>query len=209
MGGVSRDQVALQPPGARALAGFPLVTIAPDTEVFRGHRRTLGPWFFSGSGAGRFDLDGGRGTCYLAVDAATAVREVLGAALHQLGFVSTAFAAERVISRLRLPTAREVADLCDGRAAEYGVTREIHTLTPYDTTRAWATALDAIAGGVRYASRFTTGPAANALAVFDTAGPASWPPDSAPVPFAMAARHAGLTVAGPPRTVTIVQPPAP
>lgn len=206
---MSRDQVALQPPGARTLAGFPLVSITPDTEVFRGHRRPLGPWFFSGSGAGRFDLDDGRGTCYLAVDAATAVREVLGPTLHQLGFVPAAFAADRAVSRLQLPTAREVADLCDGRAAEYGVTREIHTLTPDETTRAWATALDAIAGGVRYASRFTTTPAANALAVFDTAGPASWPPDPAPVPFAVAARDAGITVAGAPRTVTILRPPAP
>lgn len=203
----SRESVALREPGGRDLSSFPTVSIPASTQLYRGHRTANGAWFFSNEGAGRFDLDAPRGTCYLGVDPDTAVREVLGPTLHNLGGVDEEFAAQRVISQLHLPDTRTVANLCDKRAADYAVTREIHTITPYDKTRAWARALDAIADGVQYESRFTTAAHANAVAIFDAAGPKSWPADAKPIPFSAAARDVGIAVLPPPRKVTIVQPP--
>lgn len=202
-----RDKVALRTPDGRDLSSFPTVTVPAHAQLYRGHRATRGAWYFSAGTAGRFDLDAPRGTCYLATDPETAVREVVGAVLHSLGGVDAEFAAQRAISRLHLPAARNVANLCDKRAADFGVTREIHTLTPYDTTRAWARALDTITDGVQYESRFTTAPPANALALFDTAGPKKWRDDTTPLPFTVAARDAGITILRPPHRVTIIEPP--
>lgn len=204
---MTREQVALQPPAGRDLTGFPVTTIGAALDLYRAHRQTLGPWYFSSSGAGRFDLSGSRGTCYLALDLATAVREVVGSTLHDRGVVPAAIASDRAVSRLRLPTSRDVADLCTENAANFGITREIHTLVPYDVPRAWAHALDTVTGGVLYESRFTTTVGANAVAVFDTAGPAAWPTDRAPQPFASAARAIGLAVATTPHSATFTQPP--
>lgn len=207
---MSREQIALQPPGSRNLTGFPTATVTAETDLQRVHRRDLGPWYFSSSGSGRFDLtSGGRGTCYLAFDAATAIREVLGTSLHQFGVVTAKFAREYVLSQLNLPADRAAADLCDEHAADFGVTCEIHTVTPYATPQAWATALDQLADGALYQSRFTTtavGP--NALAAFDEAGPASWPGDPRPQPLGVAAQQVGLTVLGAARGLTITEPPS-
>lgn len=115
-------------------------------------------------------------------------------------------ANERVISRLHLPEDRQAANLCAETAANFGVTREIHTHVPYDIPQAWARALDDVADGILYQSRFTTAATVNALAIFDTAGPADWPADPAPTPLAILAGEAGMTVAETPHTVTIVSP---
>ncbi|MGK2321149.1 RES family NAD+ phosphorylase [Gordonia rhizosphera] len=203
-----RDSVALRVPDGRDLSGFPITVAGKDTDLYRAHRNGRGAWYFSASGAGRFDLEDPRGTCYLAIDLETAVREALGATLHALGAVDADFAVERSVSRLRLPRDRVLADLCHRRAVDFGVTREIHALTPYMIPRAWAGALDAMCDGLRYQSRFSTVPTANALAVFDDAGSKSWPADNAPTSFTVAARDAGIAVLHAPNRVTIVPPPA-
>ncbi|MGC5247690.1 RES family NAD+ phosphorylase [Gordonia sp. DT219] len=202
-----RDAVALRGPDGHDLSTFPTTSFAAGVGLYRAHRTALGAWYFSAGGAGRFDLDPPRGTCYLATDTETAVRETLGSTLHTLGGADVDFAAQRSVSRLRLPTACLLADLCDRHAADFGITREIHTITPYTVTRAWAEAFDAVSDGLLYQSRFTTVAQANALAVFDDAGPKSWPADTTPIPFLTAARAAGITILPPPRRVTIVPPP--
>jgi hypothetical protein len=212
VGGVSRDTPALPALGRRDLAGFPAFRLAATRALHRAHRAAAGPWWFSSSGGGRFDLDAPRGTCYLAFDACTAVRETAGETLVRLGWVSADFARERVVSRLTVPKGRSLADICHEAAAGFGVTREIATLTPYALTRQWAQALaDAPGsfGGLRYQSRFTTAARATAVALFDAAGQAPWPADPHPEGFAAAARACGIRVAPPVRTVRIVPPPAP
>lgn len=207
---MSREQIALQPPGSRDLTSFPMAAVGAGTDLWRVHRRGLGAWFFSSSGGGRFDLTGGgRGSCYLAFDPATAIREVLGVSLHQFGVVTAKFAREYVLSQLSLPADRPVADLCDERAADFGVTREIHTVTPYAVSQAWAAALDEVADGVLYQSRFTTAAAGpNAVAVFDAAGPADWPAGARPQPLGLAAQQAGFAVLGAARGLAITDPPS-
>ncbi|SKY45329.1 hypothetical protein RND64_19880 [Gordonia sp. w5E2] len=81
----SRESVALREPGGRDLSSFPTVSIPTSAQLYRGHRTANGAWFFSNGGAGRFDLDAPRGTCYLGVDPDTAVREVLGGAGARVG----------------------------------------------------------------------------------------------------------------------------
>ncbi|WP_141564522.1 hypothetical protein [Mycolicibacterium palauense] len=63
--------------------------------------------------------------------------------------------------------------------------------------------------GLRYQTRFTTGPRPNAVALFDQAGVHDWPLDQQPTPGVAACRQAGLNAAQNPtrRYVTIVDPP--
>ncbi|CAM3107998.1 RES family NAD+ phosphorylase [Prescottella defluvii] len=205
---MTREVVALGVPGSRALTGFPIWSLTTRRRLLRGHRTANGAWWFASSGRGRFDLDDPDGTCYVAFDERTAIRETVGEVLAAVGIVTHEFAAERSLSTLRVPARRQLADTCAETAADFGLTRELCTVTPYDVPRQWATALAAQSDGIRYQSRFTTGPSANAAALFGPAGARTdWPADDDPEPFATAARRCGFTVGSVPRTVRIVEPP--
>jgi hypothetical protein len=204
----SRERAALGPPPA-SLAGFPAYLVDTDTDVFRAHGEQLGPWWFGNDGGGRFDLPAPRGTCYVALDPLSALRERLGPVLGAAQAVPASLLEASVVSRLRLAAVREVADVQDVRAAAFGVTREIESMVPYAVPQAWARAFDeAGSGGVKYGPRFTPG-ASSAVALFGEGGVADWPVDPDPrpaqqVPGAPAAlptpRRADLTVVRPPRT---------
>ena len=205
-----RERTALGPPPA-SLVGFPAYSVGEKTDLFRAHARTLGPWWFGNDGSGRFDLPTPRGTCYLALDPLSALRERLGPVLGGSQAVPESLLEESVVSRLRLPVAREVADTQARGAARFGVTREIESTVPYAVPQAWARAFDdAGFEGVRYGPRFTPGDS-SALAVFGAEGAADWPidPDPVPAPQVPGAptamptpRRADLTVVRPPRTRT-------
>ncbi|MCE5288655.1 MAG: RES domain-containing protein [Nocardiaceae bacterium] len=47
-------------------------------ELYRAHHRDFGVWWFASDTGGRFNLEATNGTCYLAVDEETALRERLG-----------------------------------------------------------------------------------------------------------------------------------
>jgi len=207
VGRVSRDSVALRPP-TRPLHTFPDCELTAAQPLIRGHRAANGPWWFASSGGGRFDLTPPRGTCYLAFDELTAIRETVGEALATTGVISEDFAVTRQLSTLAVPHPHRVADTCADAAADYGPTRELSSMTPYAVPQEWAAGFDAAFAGLRYRTRFTTGPNPNAVALFREAGEADWPTDPNPEPFAAAARRCGLTVARPPRSVRIVSPPA-
>lgn len=50
-----------------SLERFPRRTLRGDRTVVRVHRASLGPWWFSSDGSGRFDPTGGEvGACYVA-----------------------------------------------------------------------------------------------------------------------------------------------
>ncbi|WP_241387695.1 RES family NAD+ phosphorylase [Rhodococcus sp. CH91] len=204
---MSRDDLALRAPGTRALIRFPRWRLTRRTSLKRGHRATNGPWWFSSSGDGRFDLRSPRGTCYLAFDDRTAIRETVGESLTSLGVITREFAADRVISTLRVPSSHTLADTCAESAADFGLTRELATMTPYDIPHAWAAALDTDFDGIRYQTRFTTTPNANAAALFGPAGEADWPADPQPEPLTLAASRCGIAVQTLPRAVRIVEPP--
>lgn len=209
MGSVSRQEIALDEPGDRDLSGLPTHTPHPGQSLYRAHRHDLSPWWYASDPGGRFNLPAPHGTCYLAHNEATAIREVAGESLARTGVIAADFAADRVVSTLTPPPeASRLADLTDSAAATVGLTREIHTCLPYDLPRKWAVAIHAHGfDGIVYLARFSTGVDDLALAVFGPAGQADHPVDPAPRSLAQVAAAHGFRVASRPRTVTVVSPP--
>ena len=183
-----------------------------DATLFRAHTAGLGPWWFCSDGSGRFDLPAPAGTCYVATSAVAAVRERLGVVLGGAATVPAALLEGVVVSRLQ-PPARPQRGQPAGR-------RGPPTSASPASSRPWCPTPSRRPGpapspradleGVRYAPRFTTGPAL-AVALFADSGDAGWPVDAAPLeaadvpgaPLAMPApRRMDLTVVRPPRTRT-------
>lgn len=177
----------------------------------RAHRTGRSPWYFSSDDYGRFNLPAPAGTCYLAADMHTALRERFGHDLVEHGLISWEFATETVVSTLSVPRQRQLADLCADDAVKFGVTREIFTLASdsYAKTRQWARSLHNNGSrGIRYQSRFTTGAQPNAYALFDVEGERDWPTDSNPLPGPAACAEVGITVQRRPtrRQLRIIEP---
>ena len=205
----SRQRPALGLPPAQ-LARFPRSRLRADTPVYRAHTVGKSPWWFSSDLSGRFDLMLPDGTCYLATDLATALRERFGHDLVRQGVVTFDAAARTQVSNLRVPEPRWLANTCSRDAATYGMTREIGTCPTYDIPQAWAAAFFGTGKhtGIRYQTRFTTGSAPNAVALFEDAGQRNWPTDPHPLSGAQACRQVGIIVAHRPtrRQLRIVQP---
>jgi hypothetical protein len=217
MAPVSRRGVALPNP-PNDFDGFPEYQLRKGRRLFRAHRVGVGPWWFASNNEGRFNLDLPSGTCYLATDPETALRERLGRDMVRLNVVSAGWAAETEVSRLANQVGGRLADTCHEHAVRYGVTREIatHTGRKYVKTRKWAEAFHTRKlRGIRYESRFTTVAKPNAIALFDDAGDAgrpdtkNWPVDPDPVPGDEACRIAGLTVYSPPTSRQLRMSPTP
>lgn len=205
---MSRELPALGRPPT-SLVGFPRWSLTPTRPLYRAHRRDLTPWWFYSDLSGRFDLIEPDGTCYLASTAATALRERWGDRLIRAGRIGAAEADRTVLSRVRVPDARSLADSCSSRAALFGLTRELGTLTPYSLPQTWAAAFArAGCGGIRYESRFSTGPRDLAYAVFGPAGIADLSSDEHPVDGRAAANSAGISVLVAPFSLRTVVPPA-
>jgi hypothetical protein len=209
VGGVTARERVAQGPPPPDLVGFPSYRVEVMHDLYRAHAASLGAWWFSSDKSGRFDLPPPGGTCYLALDPESAVRERLGPVLGGGDSVPESLLADVVVSRLHAPVAAELADLQSRAAARHGVTRELETMVPYAVPQAWARAF-AGAGlrGIRYGPRFTPGEG-SAVALFGTAGAADWDHDPDPVPARQvpgapkaltAPRRSDLTVVRPPRT---------
>ncbi len=126
----ARDRAAQQPPPT-TLAGFPTV-VRPRRRLWRAGRSAhANPWWFDGSGAGRFDpIGSGQGSCYLGTDRLAGLLEVLGPEMSG-GAVHVDDLTARSVYPLdpaQLPT--PIANLAHRRAAGYGVTNELSTMTP-------------------------------------------------------------------------------
>ncbi len=166
-----RQAVSLRPPpeAPSELKSFPARTVDPEQELWRVVRKGRGPWWFACSGDGRFDLPPPHGTCYLAADELSALLEVIGPE-RTGGGISTRFFAARRFRRLRLPRPRRLADLTSRRCAGFGITLEIHSVVPYDRTRAWAIELHrAGAQGLLYFARHDPA-GGEGIALFGKAG---------------------------------------
>jgi RES domain len=206
----SRQRPALGRPPAD-VSGFPRSRLQPTVPLYRAHTAGRSPWWFSSDLSGRFDLIQPNGTCYLATDVATALRERFGHDLVRRGVVTFEAAAKTQVSTVQISSPRWLANACSPTAAKFGMTREIGTCPSYTIPQAWAAAF--LAGGkhsgIRYQTRFSTGAAANALALFDVAGQQNWPLDPNPTNGVQACTDEGIMVARRPtrRQVRIVQPP--
>lgn len=201
-----RQSLALGPPPT-SLTGFPRWTLTPDRTLYRAHRAGRGPWWFAASLTGRFDCPPPEGTCYLAGSAVAALRERLGRRLVAHRAVTAAELDGVLVSALRVLRRRRLADLCSRRAARFGVTREIHVVTPYSITQAWAAAFRAAdLAGVRYDARFSTGDD-RSYALWGPEGATSWPTDPSPLPGRDVAHSTHITVLPVPATVAVRTPP--
>lgn len=204
-----RERVALQAPPL-SLKGFPRWRLRPNRRLYRAHTTGHSPWWFSSGPGGRFNLPEPHGTCYLAFDAQTALRERFGHELVRQGIVTAETADRTAVSSLAVPDGRYLADTCARSASDFGMTREIGTLHTYALTCEWALALHVeMHRGIRYQTRFTTAPKANAVALFESAGEHGWPTDPSPAVGRAAVEDAGLTVASRPtrREIRVVEPP--
>ncbi|MUL84543.1 MULTISPECIES: RES family NAD+ phosphorylase [unclassified Mycolicibacterium] len=207
---MSRQRPALGLPPD--VSRFPRTRLRTDHPLYRAHTVGKSPWWFSSDLTGRFDLLPPDGTCYLATDVITALRERFGHDLVRQGVVTFEAAARTSVSTLQVPVARWLANTCSAQAAAFvGMTREIGTCPSYELPQAWAAAFFATGrhAGIRYQTRFSTGPAANAVALFDDAGQRDWSVDPSPVGGVEACEGAGITVAHRPtrRQVRILPPP--
>lgn len=164
---MSRTQPSLREPGD--VAGFPTWHSLRGSTFHRVTREGSGPWWFSGDGSGRFDLEAPRGTCYLADDALVALLEVLGAAASS-PVIDPSLLAGRVVWTVELPEQCDAADLTARPARRFGVTAEVSTTTAYALTQRWASALAAAGfGGLRYRARHDPA-GGRCLALFGAAG---------------------------------------
>ncbi|MCH9736517.1 MAG: RES family NAD+ phosphorylase [Actinomycetia bacterium] len=205
----SRQQTALGPPPGD-LSSFPKWRLQPGDSMLRAHSVGRAPWWFSSGLSGRFDLVSPYGTCYLAVDVTTALRERFGHSLVEQGVVAFESAARTRVSRLRVPAGQWLGNSCHEGAARFGVTRELGTCADYQLPQSWAAALHRSGlSGIRYQTRFTTGPRPNAAAVFGDAGQRDWPADDAGMTGVDACADAGIGVAHLPlrRQLRIQHPP--
>lgn len=203
-----REEVALAKPSKKLLERFPTFTLKSSRKLFRAHRKSNCPWWFSSNGAGRFDLTGSQGTCYLADSAMAAFREVMGATLVKAAVVDISEHEDRVISTLRVENPLSLADTTSAEAANHGITKDISTigyLIPQAWAKAWAGAgMD----GVRYAGRFSTAHQDRCYAIFGPAGASSASADPAPQTAVKVAEQAGIRIVPRPASVTIIHPPS-
>ena len=178
------------------LSRFPAFGVDRRRSLYRIHRTDVGPWWFSGDGSGRFDLGGGRGSCYLAVTPVGAFIEVFRIAT----VIPEAEVEARSLSSLVPPGPSRLADCTVPGARRFGITGAIHTQPDYTVPQRWAEAFAAAGfGGIRY--RVSHDPAQRELGVvlFGDAGEHSFPvrrTESIPVSVIEAARRRfGLIVA--------------
>jgi hypothetical protein len=194
------------------LSAFPRSRLLHGNLLYRAHGAGRSPWWFSSNLSGRFDLIQPNGTCYLATDVISALRERFGHELVRQGVVTFNAAAGTEVSKLHVPSTRYLAKTCSPDAANFGMTREIGTCATYKIPQAWAKAFFATGkhSGIRYQSRFSTGAACNAVALFDLAGQQGWPTDPHPDQGVKACTDVGIKVLHPPtsKQVRIVQPPS-
>jgi hypothetical protein len=206
----SRQRTALGKPPAD-LSTFPRSRVLRRDLFYRAHSVGRSPWWFSSDLSGRFDLLKPNGTCYLATDVISALRERFGHDLVRQGVVTFKAAAGTQVSTLQVPSTRYLAKTCSPDAATFGMTGEIGTCPSYKMPQAWAKAFfdGGKHSGIRYQSRFSTGAACNALALFDVAGQQGWAIDPSPLQGVQACTDVGIKVMHPPtgRQVRIVQPP--
>lgn len=145
--------------------------------LFRVHRAGLQPWWFSRSGAGRFDLVASvdSGSCYFAERPEGCLLEVCRS------FTSVIPKSEldsRRLLRFELPEDRRLADCTAERARLFGITAEIHSTPRYEETQAWADAF-ARAGfqGIRYLLRHDPAQRLAGVVLFGSAGSSADFPD--------------------------------
>lgn len=132
-------------------ARLPRKTLRSGTSLYRIHRAGSPPWFFDGSGRGRFDPAGtpGRGACYWAEDSLGAWVEVF----RTRTLLPESEIEARLVSIATLEHDLVVRDLTVRRALEAGVTAALTAGADYADAHALADALQGQDTAVRWRVR--------------------------------------------------------
>lgn len=144
--------------------------------LWRAARRGRRAWWFCNCGDCRFDLAAPRGTCYVGTDRLCGLLETIGPEWVKGAPLTPEFLRRRTLRAAALVTL-PLANLTSRRALGFRVTNELSDMTPYDIPRAFAGVLDDARrsgkrryGGIRYRTRFDTGPRGRGVAMFGDAG---------------------------------------
>lgn len=175
-GHAPRSKSALGEPGD--LRGFPSESVDTNRDLYRAvtfeRPEPRGAWWFSSTKVGedvggRFDLSATQGTCYLAADVQTAVREKVGTHISQANLVPQTVVVAMEVVMLRLPCPSILAHTGDEAAANWGAIRELgSSYGDYAKTSRWATAFRLVGfDGILYGSRFASISSATAVALFN------------------------------------------
>ena len=154
--------------------------LRPSRGLARIHRRELNPWWFSSDGSGRFDLQPGRGTCYLAEKPLGAFVE----AFRDPRIVHASTVADRALATLGPRARLRLADCTVPDARRFGITLEIGASDDYELCQAWAEAFAAEGfRGIRYRRRHDPSGSLIEIALFGAAGEGDWAVEaSGPIP---------------------------
>jgi RES domain-containing protein len=130
---------------------LPRRTLRPGTKLYRIHRNTFGPWFFDGSGAGRFDPVGtdGCGACYWSEQPLGAWIEVFRARR----LIPATEIASRCLATVELLDPLVVVDLTTRRALAAGVTAATTAGHDYSEAQAIADGMQVARAGIRWRLR--------------------------------------------------------
>jgi hypothetical protein len=169
---VSRQRRGLRGPAGVDLSKVPTVDCSaePWHRAVAAHHKQ--PWRFSnrtdaGEDAGRFDLDGDRGTCYFAATPVGAILErVADPEADEQPLISTDTLRRMRVWSGEVPLTEALADVTVASVPE--LNSEISATEDYDLPWEWADAFDAAdRSGIRYHGRFAQQPCA---AVFGEKG---------------------------------------
>lgn len=153
------------------VAKLPGRTLKAGTLLYRIHRAGLGPWFFDGSGRGRFDPTGspGRGACYWAEEPLAGWVEVFRTRM----LLPESEIRARALSSVTLEHDLAVRDLTPKTALRAGVTAALTAGADYTEAHALADALQGRHPAVRWRLRHDLSQKLIGIAWFGEAGPAT------------------------------------
>lgn len=165
-----------------AIDRLPETSLKAGRNLYRMHRGENKPWFFSGSGDGRFDPTlAGRGACYLSTSKLGAWVEAFRTAMT----IDEADVLSRSVATVRLDTAYRCADLTQRRALTAGVTGAITSGADYGPSRALADGLQGRFDGMLWRVRHDLAQRLTGVALFGPEGvqdASDWPPtEAAPI----------------------------
>jgi RES domain len=153
------------------VARLPRTTLTAGTQLYRIHRSGNGPWYFDGSGDGRFDPAGtpGRGSCYWAEDPLGAWVEVFRTRM----VLTPDDLVERRLTELTLEADVRLPDLTNRQALRAGVTTAVTAGADYTDSQALADSLQGVDEGIRWRLRHDLEQLLIGVALFGNEGPAT------------------------------------
>lgn len=133
-----------------AIARLPVAELEAGQNLYRIHRSHNNPWFFSGSGDGRFDPPTpDRGACYLSTSKLGAWVETFRTAM----IIDEADVRTRSVATVKLDTAYRFADLTRRQALAAGVTGAMSSGADYGPSHALAADLQGELDGILWRLR--------------------------------------------------------